>query len=524
MLYHSRTEIVNCNKTRLLSIGVYALVISLVSSLALGDTARAASRDTAQSSLRNVVVVMSYWDGIQPDTTRVAEIVNTIDGPVNEYYSKSSSGAIGFRVSESRDWVKVARPLCDAITGKPDWSGYNQAVRNATGLTDWRGQHLVMYIPLTQPCGESIGGTAYRYGHVGGGGSVFIFDTSAGTIGHELGHTLGLGHAGSLSCARNGVVVVDAAWNNCLVSEYGDHTNIMGESGADGGYGLLNASNLLDLGVPFRSVNAETSGSYEIDATSVQEGVRALTLVKDGSTYWIELVANTGRESWIGGSDPRAPSVQIRKSTENLRTQLADGSELSLYATYLLAAGSSRGRLTSPTMPKGEWIRLVEADAWVMLSSLGEHKARVEVAFGSRPTYTAASLRAPVSLNRETLWKNITKMNSSRSCTPQCRKSPLLALGKVLGLKAVGFPSVDALMRRAGYSTRSHPIWESAPVGAILIWREHGTKSYRGGVYLGGDDIAVYNESRSRIEIASRSRMPNGSPIISWLEPDLSNR
>lgn len=523
-MYHSRAHVENHRSTALNALRVYAVVGSLISAMVLGATPRAAAEDTTPGAARNVVVVMSYWDGVEPDSTKVADIVKTVDGPVNEYYSKSTSGAIGFRVSESRDWVKVARPLCDKVTGKPDWSAYNQAVRDATGLTEWRGQHLVMYIPLTTPCGQYIGGMAYRYGHIGGGGSVFLFDTSAGTIGHELGHTLGLGHAGLLSCTNNGIIVPDAAWNRCHVDEYGDRTNIMGESGQDGGYGLLNASNLIDIGVPFRSTRAEVGGSYEIDATSVEGGVRALTLTSGGNTYWVELVANTGRETWIGGSDPRAPSVQIRKSAEDLRTRQSDGSELSIYATYLLAAGSSRGRLTSPTMTKSQWIRLVAADAWVMLSSLSDRKARIEVAFGAKPTDPIPVINGMVSLNSKTLMKNITKMNSSHTCASLCRKSPLLALGKVLGLSAVGFTTVDSLMRSAGYTTRSHPVSESAPVGAILIWRDGGTRTYKGGVYLGGDQIAVYNDARSKIEILSRSRLPHGSSVSSWLEPDLSNR
>jgi hypothetical protein len=108
----------------------------------------------------------------------------------------------------------------------------------ADGLVEDNYDHIVISFPSTD-CGEGMGGWAEGEGRY----SYINTATYSGTVVHEIGHNLGLMHAGRLDCTdsnSNPVVISDT----CEPVTYGDPFSIMG-----GAFRDFNNVEKYDLGI-----------------------------------------------------------------------------------------------------------------------------------------------------------------------------------------------------------------------------------------------------------------------------------
>jgi len=118
-------------------------------------------------------------------------------------------------------------------------------------------QHLIYMMPflgLQGPCSWfGVAGLNSNWVMINGDFGVKI-------VTHELGHNLGLLHAGSLSCNSGGVRVQIS--DNCTTAEYGDPFDTMGSTAARHSSGW----NLAMLGIlaPENVETIETSGTYSM--------------------------------------------------------------------------------------------------------------------------------------------------------------------------------------------------------------------------------------------------------------------
>ena len=236
---------------------------------------------------------------------RVAVVLLRLPGTSAEPVSKAAVQSSTFGATKSvADWYSQTSGGQVAVTGTV--YGYYDGVRSCDLATELSAgaaaaakdgyvasnyTNLVVYTP-EQACDFS--GMAWI-----GANGVFLNGTVLpGVIEHELGHNLGLMHAGASAC---GAAPVSAG---CLI-DYGDPTDVMGDPSADHGY---NAEHKYLLGwIPNAEVRTVTSGSATIALTAAEDplvaGSTELIHVRagDGTLFAIDRRASVGYDVGLSG-------------------------------------------------------------------------------------------------------------------------------------------------------------------------------------------------------------------------------
>ena len=267
----------------------------------------AMTTEPASGAVTNeVTVVRVVPAGQTEDDTTVEAIVDSLNGPVGDFWSEQSDGAIEVAATGVPGWVHVSVSCGDAETM------FDEAAA-AAGFEPGPGRHLLLYASgyATDPtsCPYSLaevaadryaGGSAYFRGwDIADDGVDAQIDVALLT--HLLGHNLGLDHSSFLKCyptPESGDCRVDSEW---------DGYDVMGWSYQQQ-FGSLSAPQAARLGVldpgEQRSVVATLSlaGTYSLTPLAGGSGVRAIRLVdpRDGAVYWLEYRTAIGRDAWLG--------------------------------------------------------------------------------------------------------------------------------------------------------------------------------------------------------------------------------
>ncbi|MDX6601704.1 MAG: hypothetical protein QOF13_906 [Solirubrobacterales bacterium] len=149
--------------------------------------------------------------------------------------------------------------LDTSTAGCPYWEWQSKAKEAAADAgIDLSGyQHLIYMMPF-----QGLQGTCSWFG-IGALNSDWVMingDFGMKIVAHELGHNLGLLHAGSWTCTSGGVRVQIS--DNCTTTEYGDPFDAMGSTAARHNNGW----NLAKLGIltPENVETIEASGTYSM--------------------------------------------------------------------------------------------------------------------------------------------------------------------------------------------------------------------------------------------------------------------
>ena len=245
---------------------------------------------------RAVVIITSTVSPAASPASSPADVAAVMAQVDDRYRSYSNN-----RVSFSAD---VVQATVDAVS----CDTFSDNIRKASvaaGVDLARYEHVIVHVPLDS-CGFAGLGSL-------GGGSVMVVSSGfkSNVLVHEIGHNLGLEHAGLLSCGSSAAPKSFVAdWSTaCERSEYGDNFSPMGL----GTYGppVFPAPQLLELGwLDTSQIEPVASGTVELSPLSGTTGTRAVVLPDPSlmGAYWIEYRTAAG----VDASIPDPGQVQVR--------------------------------------------------------------------------------------------------------------------------------------------------------------------------------------------------------------------
>jgi len=217
-------------------------------------------------------------------------------------------------------------PLAPTSCDYSNWASLARAAAAAGGFDAFDYEHVMYVFPKTPVC--TWAGLAYMPGTE----SWINGDLSVRVTGHELGHNLGLHHAGSWFCTGGSgqAVVISSA---CMLNEYNDPWDVMGAHGSRHSHGW----NLQKLGV-LQASNVQTvtsSGTYSIvsafDQTAQPTTLRVPRTYAAGGAvqdwYYVEIRKPSGPFENFSLSDWAVKGVSIRVDddpSQTTRSRLLD--------------------------------------------------------------------------------------------------------------------------------------------------------------------------------------------------------
>ncbi len=255
------------------------------------------AKPQALTEPRKVAVLLVTFPGDPaepwlPEETRSK--VFTAANSANAFYKEESYSEISLKGKLEEDgdvfgWLALETPTTQCSFAA--WKDAANAAAAADGIDLTGYQHIVYVFPKRSSC-DWLGLAV-----VGGDWSMINGDQGVHAIAHELGHNLGLEHAGSLTCFA-GTQRVQIS-NSCAITEYGDPFDVMGNIAPRHSNGWNLAK--LDILGEENIETVETSGTYsmrsafeETDETTVVRVPREKFADGDVSSWYYLEVRKTG--------------------------------------------------------------------------------------------------------------------------------------------------------------------------------------------------------------------------------------
>jgi hypothetical protein len=282
---------------------------------------------------RKVAVLLVRFPGDpaepwSPEESR-SKVFTGVDS-ANAFYTEESYGAISLTGKLDSDgdvfgWLEIDTPT----TGCPYSTWRTKANEAATTAgVDLAGYDHVIYVPTQQSScvWNGVAGLNATWSFING-------NLGVKTIAHELGHNLGLRHAGSRTCTAGSVRVQTS--DTCTNSEYGDPFEMQGNIASR----HHNGWNLSLLGI-LDSENVETanaSGTYSFESalqSTTEPTILRVprTFAADGNpSAWYYLEVRETGSFFENVTDLSTTGVSIREVREGVasETQLLDANPAS---------------------------------------------------------------------------------------------------------------------------------------------------------------------------------------------------
>ncbi|MCL1042349.1 NEW3 domain-containing protein [Shewanella marisflavi] len=296
--------------------------------LAAGETSSASTSSykipTKSTGEQNVLVLMlNFQDNpVEPWTSQ--EVDQMVFGTVNDYYWEASNGQTWF-IGDVKGYLTL--PIdTTCVTTDIELAAREEALNNGIDLSQY--PRLVFLMPKSDQCGGLRGQGTLGLGVTTSNPSrAWIFgELNLMTIGHELGHNLGLQHAKFLGCPSGDID------SSCFSSEYGDSLDLMGQS-VSGHFNAFNKEHLgwitADKG---EVVTADRDGSYLLEPYEIAPTGKAKSLkVRRGTDsvtgeplyYYLEYRQPIGSDSFLSGKAvTQGVLVHLNRNEDNIDSSL----------------------------------------------------------------------------------------------------------------------------------------------------------------------------------------------------------
>ncbi|ABZ77060.1 Peptidase M11 gametolysin [Shewanella halifaxensis HAW-EB4] len=324
---------------------------------------------------RTLVILVNFQNNTRQPWTK-EEAQELVFGTVNDYYQEASYGQTWL----SGDVQGYFTLPIDATCRTNDIDNYGRQAVVDSGV-DVSGYDRWVYIyPENSDCGWTGQGT------IGGSPSRAFINGSMTlrTVGHEMGHNLGLYHAKDYDCSE-GVLT-----GRCMSFEYGDTMDIMGKSEVTGHF---NAFSKQQLGwiTPAAGgiVTAENDGSYLLEPYETVPAGNAKGLkVRRGTDadtglplwYYLEYRQAIGFDDFLAGKNGITDGVVLHLATENdmqsnLLIDMTPNSGIYDFDDAALLAGTSYTDPDAGVTITTEWADASGASVSVSYSGLSCVKA-----------------------------------------------------------------------------------------------------------------------------------------------------
>jgi hypothetical protein len=257
-----------------------------------------------------LVLLVNFQDNpVEPYT--VTQTWALIFGTVNDFYQENSNGQTWLAGDLSGYYTLPIDQTCDAFG--MDSYVWQAAADDGIDIGSYR--RLIYIFPKVSDCGwtgmGTVGGTPSRAWINGA--------LELRTLGHELGHNLGLRHARALDCGS------EIIGDNCISITYGDGFDIMGASGITGHFNVFNKELLGWLtSAAGEVITAEGDGvyllePYETIPAGLAKGLKVLRGIDSTSGqplwYYLEYRQAEGFDSFLEGK-PVTDGVLFHLGTE----------------------------------------------------------------------------------------------------------------------------------------------------------------------------------------------------------------
>ncbi|MEM0515853.1 NEW3 domain-containing protein [Pseudoalteromonas sp. YIC-827] len=280
------------------------------------STSTQAALTATMGEQKVLVLMLNFQDNpVKPWTTQ--EVEDMVFGRVNDYYKEASYGQTWLSGDVRGYYTMPIDTTCDYF----GMDKYAQQVAEDKGIDLSQYERLVYMLPKNDSCGWRGQGT------VGGSPSRAWINGELNlmTIGHELGHNLGLKHAKELSCGSGYIS------ESCNVVTYGDTLDVMGKS--EGHFNVFNKERLGWLTAERGEIiTADTDGSYQLEpyeqASSGQAKGLKVRRGTDAATgqplwYYLEYRQGTGFDSFLAGKPvTEGVLVHLNKAESDLNSSL----------------------------------------------------------------------------------------------------------------------------------------------------------------------------------------------------------
>ncbi len=292
---------------------------------AVEATTGGAQAATLSPGPRKVAVVLFTFSGGEPwSPEETRSKVFTAANSANAFYKEESYGGISLTGKLGADGDVFGWFHINGSTAGCPYQTWNEEARKAALAAghDLVGyQHIVYVFPPQSSCHwGGVAGLDGNWADINGNGPSVIM--------HELGHNLGLLHAGSLTCTSGGIRVQISS--TCFTTEYGDLFDAMGAASTRHNSGW----NLAKLGIlgPENIETAKSSGVYSIRSalhSTTEPTVLRIPRIKVGggnvfSWYYLEVRETGGVFENVADATTTGVSIRATSEDSSAETLLLD--------------------------------------------------------------------------------------------------------------------------------------------------------------------------------------------------------